>query len=77
MLDACFNHAILHLVGRLEGICLLVDLKRLGLVVEVLVHITSLQEVNKLLKQFEGTRKMMKLAAGGGLAQQMRNLRRR
>ena len=38
---------------------------------------TSLQEVNRLLKQFEGTRKMMKSAVNGSLAQQMRNMRRR
>jgi len=38
---------------------------------------TSLPEVNKLLKQFEGTRKVMKTAMTGGLMQQMRNLRRK
>ena len=37
---------------------------------------TSLQEVNKLLKQFEGTRKMMKMAATGGLAQRLKGFRR-
>ena len=38
---------------------------------------TSLPEVNKLLKQFEGTRKMMKMAMGaGGKANLLRNLRR-
>ena len=38
---------------------------------------TSLQEVNKLLKQFEGTRRMMKMAMGaGGKMNLMRNLRR-
>ena len=38
---------------------------------------TSLPEVNKLLKQFEGTRKMMKMAMGaGGKMNLMRNLRR-
>lgn len=37
---------------------------------------TSLQDVNKLLKQFEGTRKMMKMAASGDLAQRLRGLRR-
>ena len=37
---------------------------------------TSLQDVNKLLKQFEGTRKMMKMAANGDLAQRLRGLRR-
>ena len=38
---------------------------------------TSIPEVNKLLKQFEGTRKMMKYAVTGQLAQQMRNFRGR
>lgn len=37
---------------------------------------TSIQEVNRLLKQFEGTRKMMKSAVNGSLAAQMRGLRR-
>ena len=36
---------------------------------------TSLQEVNKLLKQFEGTRKMMKSAVNGSLAAQLRGMR--
>ena len=38
---------------------------------------TSIQEVNRLLKQFEGTRKMMKSAVNGSLAAQMRGLRHR
>lgn len=38
---------------------------------------TSIPEVNKLLKQFEGTRKMMKSAVNGSLAARMRGLRRR
>ncbi len=37
---------------------------------------TSVMEVNKLLKQFEQTRKMMKTVAGGGLQKQMRNMKR-
>ncbi len=37
---------------------------------------TSLPEVNRLLKQFEGTRKMMKTVATGGLAQRMKGFRR-
>jgi signal recognition particle subunit SRP54 len=43
----------------------------------------DLQEVNRLLKQFDQTRKMMKLMNGGGLAskmaqmQQMQKMRRR
>ena len=37
---------------------------------------TSLPEVNKLLKQFEGTRKLMKGAVTGNLLQQMRGMRR-
>ena len=37
---------------------------------------TSLPEVNKLIKQFEGTRKMMKMAATGALQQQLKNFRR-
>ena len=38
---------------------------------------TSLPEVNRLLKQFEGTRKAMKGAMTGGLLQQMRGMRRK
>ena len=38
---------------------------------------TSLPEVNKLLKQFEGTRKMMKGAVTGSLLQQMKGFRPR
>jgi len=38
---------------------------------------TSLPEVNKLLKQFEGTRKMMKGAVTGNLLQQMKGFRPR
>ena len=38
---------------------------------------TSRPEVNRLLKQFEGTRKMMKSAVNGSLAQQLRGMRRR
>ena len=37
---------------------------------------TSLPEVNKLLKQFEGTRKVMKGAVTGSLMQQMKGFRR-
>ena len=37
---------------------------------------TSLPEVNKLLKQFEGSRKMMKMAATGALQQQLKSFRR-
>ena len=37
---------------------------------------TSLPEVNRLLKQFEGTRKVMKSAVTGSLMQQMKNFRR-
>jgi signal recognition particle subunit SRP54 len=37
---------------------------------------TSLPEVNKLLKQFEGTRKLMKGAVTGTLMQQMKGFRR-
>ncbi len=38
---------------------------------------TSLPEVNRLLKQFEGTRKVMKSAMTGNLMGQMRGMRRR
>lgn len=39
---------------------------------------TSVTEVNKLLKQFEGTRKMMKAVMGGGMQQMMkRGMKRR
>ena len=37
---------------------------------------TSVEEVNKLLKQFEGSRKMMKMAVDGSLAQRLKNFRR-
>lgn len=37
---------------------------------------TSVQEVNKLMKQFEGARKMMKSAISGSLASQLRGMRR-
>ena len=37
---------------------------------------TSLPEVNKLLKQFEGTRKVMKGAITGSLMQQLKGMRR-
>ena len=37
---------------------------------------TSLPDVNKLLKQFEGTRKLMKGAVTGSLMQQMSRFRR-
>ena len=37
---------------------------------------TSIPEVNKLLKQFEGTRNLMKGAVTGSLMQQMRGMRR-
>ena len=35
---------------------------------------TNIQEVNKLLKQFEDTRKMMKMLSGGNAAKMMRNM---
>ncbi|MBP5637116.1 MAG: signal recognition particle protein [Bacteroidales bacterium] len=38
---------------------------------------TSLPEVNRLLKQFEGTRKVMKTAMTGNLMQKMQGMRRR
>ena len=38
---------------------------------------TSLPEVNKLIKQFEGTRKMMKSVMGGNMAGMMKGMRRR
>jgi signal recognition particle subunit SRP54 len=37
---------------------------------------TTVADVNRLLKQFEQTRKMMKSVAGGGLQQQMRQMKR-
>ena len=37
---------------------------------------TNLPEINRLLKQFEGTRKMMKTAMAGNLMQKMRGMRR-
>jgi signal recognition particle subunit SRP54 len=38
---------------------------------------TSLPEVNRLLKQFEGTRKVMKTAMTGNIMQKMQGMRRR
>lgn len=38
---------------------------------------TSIQEVNKLLKQFEGTRKMMKMVATGGIKNTLKNIQHR
>ena len=38
---------------------------------------TTLPDVNRLLKQFEGTRKVMKGAMGGGLMQQMKHMHKR
>ncbi len=38
---------------------------------------TTIQDVNKLLKQFEGTRKLMKSAVSGNLAARMRNFKGR
>lgn len=38
---------------------------------------TNVQEVNKLIKQFDETRKMMKMMTSGGARQAMRNMRRR
>jgi len=37
---------------------------------------TTVADVNKLLKQFEGSRKMMKMAMDGSLAQRLRGIRR-
>ena len=37
---------------------------------------TNIADVNRLLKQFEETRKMMRTVAGGGLQQQMRGMQR-
>lgn len=38
---------------------------------------TNVVEVNRLLKQFDGTRKMMKSVMGGGMQNMMRGMRRR
>ncbi len=38
---------------------------------------TNVQEVNKLIKQFDETRKMMKMMTSGGARQAVRNMRRR
>ena len=38
---------------------------------------TSLPEVNRLLKQFEATRKMMKTVMGGGMSNMMRGMKPR
>ena len=35
---------------------------------------TSIQEVNRLIKQFDQTRKMMKMVTGSGMRQMMRNM---
>ncbi len=37
----------------------------------------SIEEVNRLLKQFEETRKMMKMVSGGNKMNALKNLRRR
>ena len=37
---------------------------------------TTVADVNRLLKQFEQTRKMMKTVAGGGLQQKMKQMKR-
>ena len=37
---------------------------------------TSIAEVNKLIKQFEQTRKMMKMAVDGSLQQRLKAIRR-
>ena len=37
---------------------------------------TSLADVNKLIKQFEQTKKMMKMAVDGSLQQRLKALRR-
>ena len=37
---------------------------------------TTMADVNRLMKQFEDTRKMMKMVAGGGLQQRMQQMRR-
>lgn len=38
---------------------------------------TKVQEVNKLIKQFDETRKMMRMMTSGGGRQSMRKMRRR
>jgi signal recognition particle subunit SRP54 len=38
---------------------------------------TSLADVNRLMKQFEDSRKMMKMVAGGGMKQMMKRMPRR
>jgi len=38
---------------------------------------TNVQEINKLLKQFDETRKMMRMMTGGGAKNVMKNLKRR
>ena len=38
---------------------------------------TTMADVNRLLKQFEDTRKMMKQVAGGNFQQQMRQMQQR
>ncbi len=38
---------------------------------------TNVQEVNKLIKQFDETRKMMRMMTSGGGRQTMRKMRRR
>ena len=37
---------------------------------------TSVEEINRLLKQFDQTRKMMKTVAGGGFQRQMKGMKR-
>ena len=37
---------------------------------------TAIQDVNRLLKQFEGTKKLMKTVATGGLASRLMGIKR-
>ncbi len=39
------------------------------------MRLNFLQEVNRLLAQFEQTQKMMKVVAKGGMAKMMRNMK--
>ena len=36
---------------------------------------TNIQEVNRIIKQFDQTRKMMRMVAGGGMAGMMRGMK--
>ena len=47
----------------------------LSIIVWAIIQGEQVQEVNRLLKQFEQTQKMMKQFSGGGMAKMMRGMK--